>query len=434
LRPEDIVSPSLTGPLTANQPVQIKLAQPIVVDMGAVGHLQPRTIYTHQQTPREIYQELGIELTDSDDVYVNTIRWSNDEPVPKTLPKLSPMAVSLRSRLEALRPEPVRLILRQSVPITLIDDERELIVDTTEQTVGDLLVARNIPLYQGDAITPDLSQPLTADTVIAIERSVPVVIQVDGKTIQTRSRFPTIGQALAEEGVALIGQDYTVPAVDAVVDSETPIQVIRVTEVLDVEKETTDFETIWIADPKLELDTQRIEQEGQLGVTKTRTRVRYENGQEISRVEEDTWLESSPADKVIAYGTQVVVRTGDTPGGTVQYWRKVRMLATSYSAATSGKSADHPRYGITRTGVQAGYGVVAVDPAVVPLRSYVFVPSYGTALAGDTGGAILGKHIDLGFDEDVPPLWYRWVEVYLLAPAPPAGQIRYVLPQWPQER
>jgi 3D (Asp-Asp-Asp) domain-containing protein len=71
---------------------------------------------------------------------------------------------------------------------------------------------------------------------------------------------------------------------------------------------------------------------------------------------------------------------------------------------------------------------------VIDLRSQVYVPGYGQAIAGDTGGSILGKHIDLGFDEDRPPLWYRWVDVYLLTPAPPWYEIRYVLPQWPQER
>jgi hypothetical protein len=54
-------------------------------------------------------------------------------------------------------------------------------------------------------------------------------------------------------------------------------------------------------------------------------------------------------------------------------------------------------------------------------------------VAADTGGRILGKHVDLGYNEDqLLPVIYEWREVYLLTPVPPAGQIRYVLPQWPQ--
>jgi 3D (Asp-Asp-Asp) domain-containing protein len=239
---------------------------------------------------------------------------------------------------------------------------------------------------------------------------------------------------LAQEGIALVGQDYSLPQETAAVDDALDITVVRVMEGLEFDQETTDFETVWLPDPNLELDVQQVQQAGQLGIVKTRTRIRYENSQEISRVEEESWLEQAAADKVIAYGTKVVIRALETPQGEIEYWRKVRILATAYSAATSGKSQDHSTYGVTRTGMRAGYGVVAVDPAVVPLRSRVYVPGYGLAEAGDTGGAILGKRIDLGYDEAVPPVWYRWVDVYLLTPMPAPNQLRYVLPQWPQER
>ena len=214
-------------------------------------------------------------------------------------------------------------------------------------------------------------------------------------------------------------------------EAEAAIQVVRVTEALEIKQTTTDFETTWVPDNNLPLDTQEVRQEGFEGVTKTRTRVRYENGAEVERTEEETWLAQSAQDKVIAYGTKIAVRTHETPDGPIEYWRKVRMLATSYSAATSGKSKDHPAYGITKSGLLAGYGIVAIDPGVVELLTEVYVPGYGQAIAGDTGGAIIGKHIDLGFDEDAPPLWYKWVDVYLLTPIPSRDEIRYVLPQWP---
>jgi len=74
------------------------------------------------------------------------------------------------------------------------------------------------------------------------------------------------------------------------------------------------------------------------------------------------------------------------------------------------------------------HGIVAVDPRVINLRSEVYVPGYGVGLAGDTGGAIKGKRIDLGYDDDNLKLWYRWVDVYLLTPVPPASRIDYTLP------
>jgi 3D (Asp-Asp-Asp) domain-containing protein len=78
---------------------------------------------------------------------------------------------------------------------------------------------------------------------------------------------------------------------------------------------------------------------------------------------------------------------------------------------------------------------VAVDPKVIPMLTELYIPSYGRAIAGDTGGLIQGKRIDLGFDDDQPvPDIYEWLDVYVLTPVPPADKIRYVLPDWPHQR
>jgi resuscitation-promoting factor RpfB len=182
----------------------------------------------------------------------------------------------------------------------------------------------------------------------------------------------------------------------------------------------------------MELDQQEKRQEGVTGVIKSRTRVRYENGQEVWRGLEDEWVDQEPSEQIIVYGTNIVIRTVDTPNGPIEYWRKISMLTTPYNAATSGKAADDPYYGITRSGIRVGYGMVAVDPKVIPLMTEIYVPDYGVALATDTGGLIIGKHIDLAYDDNqaLPDL-YGWRDVYILTPVPPVDTIRYVLPQWP---
>ena len=53
--------------------------------------------------------------------------------------------------------------------------------------------------------------------------------------------------------------------------------------------------------------------------------------------------------------------------------------------------------GTTATGAPVGYGVVAVDPSVIPLGTRMTIPGYGEAVAADTGGAIQGSVIDLWF-------------------------------------
>lgn len=51
--------------------------------------------------------------------------------------------------------------------------------------------------------------------------------------------------------------------------------------------------------------------------------------------------------------------------------------------------------GTTATGIPVGPGVVAVDPAVIPLGTRMFVPGYGSGVAADTGSAVKGARIDV---------------------------------------
>jgi 3D (Asp-Asp-Asp) domain-containing protein len=66
--------------------------------------------------------------------------------------------------------------------------------------------------------------------------------------------------------------------------------------------------------------------------------------------------------------------------------RTLTVVATGYSLP-----------GTTATGLPVGWGVVAVDPSVIPLGTHMSVPGYGVAVAADTGGAVVGDTIDLWF-------------------------------------
>lgn len=55
--------------------------------------------------------------------------------------------------------------------------------------------------------------------------------------------------------------------------------------------------------------------------------------------------------------------------------------------------------GTTATGIPTGWGVVAVDPAVIPLGTRMLIPGYGEGVAADTGGAVRGATIDVWFPE-----------------------------------
>ncbi len=64
--------------------------------------------------------------------------------------------------------------------------------------------------------------------------------------------------------------------------------------------------------------------------------------------------------------------------------------------------------GTTATGMPVGWGIVAVDPSVIPLGTRMSIPGYGAGVAADTGSAVQGSTIDLWFPTTAQALaWGR---------------------------
>lgn len=91
---------------------------------------------------------------------------------------------------------------------------------------------------------------------------------------------------------------------------------------------------------------------------------------------------------------------------------KDRVIATGYTAGveSTGKTKDHPEYGITYSGVEATrglYSTIAADLEVYPLGTIMYIPEYGYGVVTDKGSAIKGNKIDLYFQtvEDVYEEW-----------------------------
>lgn len=414
LYPEDIVTPPLDATLEPGTTVAIQRAHPVYI--SADGHTV--LLRTHATSVEAVLEEARVSLGPHDEVEVEG-ELSLSTHVTAALARVPQRAAVAPDAL------PAHITVHRAIPFTLHEDGRATTLYTTAPTVGEALRRVGLTLYLADGVKPGLGERISAGTEVYVDRSVPVTVQADGRTLRTRTHRQRVDQVLADLGVVLTGEDYSDPPPDAPLEEGTPIRVVRVTERFLIEQEPIPFETVRQPDPDLEIDNQRVLQEGARGILERRIRVRYEDGGEVSRAIDSEYVAIPPTNKAIGYGTKVVVRTLDTPSGSVEYWRVVRMLATSYSAATAGTPKTSAWYGRTATGMKMRKGIVAVDPRVISLRSQVYVPGYGVGIAGDTGGAVKGRRIDLGYDDDNLVLWYRWVDVYLLTPVP--SQINYIL-------
>jgi uncharacterized protein YabE (DUF348 family) len=430
LYPEDSVWPNLDAALVSGSIIRVQRARPVV--LSADGQLTE--IRTHATTVSEFLTQAGKQVGPGDEIWLHTQPVELDTPLDSFLPVSGQMArgETLAPSAEDMREEPPTLRLQRAASVTLDDGGVTRTLHTTLTTVGQVLQEHNVSLFMGDEVVPNLQEPIAEGLLIAIERSVPVQIRADGRLIRTRTLAQDVVGALGQEGIALVGKDRVEPDLDAPIQPDMTIEVTRVREECAVEFEPIPFETVWVGDPEVEIDNIRLVQEGQVGLTKRRYRIVYEDGHEVDRYLEDVWAAQPPVTKTMAYGTKIVIRTLDTPDGPIEYWRKMRVYTTSYTARSAGKPKTHPRYGYTRLGWFLKKGIVAVDPEVIPLRTKIYIPGYGVGRAGDTGGGVKGKFVDLGFDDHNYQSWHWWSDVYIMTPVPDRDKIRWVLPDWPR--
>lgn len=90
-----------------------------------------------------------------------------------------------------------------------------------------------------------------------------------------------------------------------------------------------------------------------------------------------------------------------------KFKRTIFVEATAYSAETENKTA---------SGTKVRRGIIAVDPAVIPLGTRVYIPDYGEAVAEDTGGNIKGNRIDIAFDthEEAMNFGRQSLQIYII--------------------
>lgn len=425
----DRVSPSLDAPLRRVRSIDVQRGRPLQIVADG------RTIQTVSfgRTPRELLQDASLAVDSYDQVVIDGVTYGLDEPVPAAAP-----AGVVRRRVPVSpwsenQPPLLQIRVVRALPITVNDEGAPYVIRTTAQTVGEALRQAQITIYLGDRVDPSLGSGVVTGLRVTIQRSKPVSVDVDGRTFRTRTRGMTVGDALTEMKIGVSGMDRVEPPMDVALYDGIEVAVTRVHEDIEIKEEIAPFDTVFLPDANLPIDEQQMTDPGAEGITRTRSRVRYENGQEVTRTLEDQWVAQEPAERIIAYGQQITPKTFTAADGTqITYWRKIRMLASSYSAATAGVSPDTSYYGRTFSGDVMRHGIVAVDPSIIPLRSQVYIPEYGLGDALDTGGAIRARRIDLGYDDDNLVLWNRWVDVYLLWPPPSPSQITWVLPNWPR--
>lgn len=148
--------------------------------------------------------------------------------------------------------------------------------------------------------------------------------------------------------------------------------------------------------------------DGKPGTVKRTYRTVYRDGKPVGRelIKEERSLATD--------ATYLMGKEGyPTSRGAWSRTRVLDMVATAYTDSPSENGGSTT----SALGNDLIYGVVAVDPRVIPLGTKLFVEGYGFAYACDTGGAIKGNRIDLLMSSvSVSNAWgRRHVKVHVLS-------------------
>lgn len=373
---------------------------------GTVYQLQ-----THALTIDQLLAEAGVAIGDRDSVVQDGELVSVNSPVEP--PRLfANRAVRLGSDA-AETAGAINIEVRRAMPFAISEDGRVTTTSSSQQTVAEALREAGVVLGPGDAVTPAEQAPLEPDAQVVVRHAKPVTVTLpdDHRVLYTLAA--TVGDALTAAGVVVPAGAFTEPSLDTAITPGMSVRVVQLSASSDLEREYIASNTVYKPDPSLPPGETRTVA-GHDGARVREYSVNYVDGQEQSRELVDEYFDPEPVDTVIYYPTQTRTVQAAPPassdGGTLHVY------ATWYDAASSGRAPSDPAYGHTATGVTVTYGIVAVDPDVIPLGTKMFIPGYGYAVAADTGGAVKGYVIDLGFPDGVQVDWKsHWVDITILS-------------------
>ncbi len=299
--------------------------------------------------------------------------------------------------------------------VTVVVDGEAYRFKTEAVDVASLLDEAEVVVSEADLVNPPPDTPVTDGMTVTVRHAVPVTFVLSGDEVEVDVVGSTVADALVAVGLDPTSGLVVEPAVDEPLEDDMTITAsdvfVRVVE----EEIEIPFETISEDDASIPLGTNAVDVEGEPGRTLRLYEVVVTDGVEGSRVLKAERVVAQAVDEVVRNGTgrrdqQLTVsrgtdrRTTSSAPAAASAPASGRELTVSTTAYVPGVGCGYN----TATGAKAGFGIVAVDPSVIPLGTRLYLPGYGYGVAADTGGAIKGNKIDVCFDSlDQARAWGR---------------------------
>lgn len=280
-------------------------------------------------------------------------------------------------------------------------------------TVGEFLARRGIVIGAADYVDPSAVAPLANGMTVTYRPAVTIkLITAQGTTLVNTSAL-NIDHFIVDQNIPLGHYDIVQPALNAPLRNGSHIRIIRYAATTEHLRKAIAPPVVHRLDFALAPGVTHVISAGRNGQKElTIVHLRGDDGSKSTEVLASKIVEPAKprilADGVTRY--DAVALTGVFSKTSYNVVQTYTLVATAYTPWCSGCS------GYTALGYRAGHGIVAVDPRVIPLGTRLYIPGYGFAVAGDTGGAIKGDRIDLGYasQSDAMQFGRRVITVYRL--------------------
>ncbi len=275
-------------------------------------------------------------------------------------------------------------------------------VNTVSANFGRVLLDQGIVLGAGEKVNVSLSTADIMGKSFKIDGAFPVTIDYLGEKRVFFTTKKMVSDVLFEAKITVDHNDIVAPKLTETVEKGDVISITTVDVQNITVQESIAFETIEKENPEMSSGERKVVQEGRLGTIETEYSIVYNDGEEVLRSVVRELTLSEPVTEIVEYGTRDEFELGAVPAYKPTNYSSVQTFtATAYDASPADNG---PWAGMTSTGMPLKYGVIAVDPRVIPYGTKMYIESvdgeyvYGYAIAGDCGGAIKGNRVDLFFN------------------------------------
>lgn len=296
----------------------------------------------------------------------------------------------------------VNISVLRAFNVDVIDGKTRKTLTFNEGTVADAIKAAGLTISKSDSVSLSQNTQLEPDMEITIARFFTINVNLRGEKLSKEVPAGTVADALAYLDIKIDNDDVVNVNLSTEVSEDMNIKIDKVTY-KEIEKtEKVAYNTVYKDTDDMYVGESSVETQGADGERTITIKEKYINGKLESSKETKNEITTQPIDEVILNGTkeyvsQVYTNSGyvsaneteniltDVNGNQVHYTNVLTGSGTAYYA---------PAGALTSTGRLARYGVVAVDPDIIPYGSILYIVSndgevvYGYAVAGDTGGAL----------------------------------------------